>query len=93
MVPTELNACAKVSRLCAVDGLPRMEISGLATTCTTVIPAASTNRAVRNMANCAEADAGTNSRHPAIISTSPRAAVRMYPTRRTTAAAGIDTSR
>ena len=47
MVPSELNACAKVSRLCAVRGVPNSEISGLATTWTTTTPLASTNNANR----------------------------------------------
>ena len=50
-MPRELNACAKVKRLLAVAGGPSMEISGLATTCTVVMPAASTNRASRNNPN------------------------------------------
>ena len=48
VVPSELNACAKVSRLDAVFGAPRRLMSGFATTWTMVTPAASTNNASRN---------------------------------------------
>ena len=76
VVPSELNACAKVSRLGAVSGAPSIEISGLATTCTIVIPAPSTNSATRNSSNVAVDEAGMKSRHPTVIVTSPIAAVR-----------------
>ncbi len=77
MVPSELNAWAKVRRLWAVLGSPSMETSGLATTWTMVIPAASTNSAARKAPNRAECEAGMNRRHPSIITTSPAAPVRM----------------
>ena len=90
MVPSELNACAKVRRLDADLGSPSAEISGFATTCTTVMPAPSTNSANRNSPNVALAAAGMNSRQPAVIVTSPIEAVRIYPALRTIAAAGIE---
>ncbi len=93
VVPSELNACANVRRLCAVAGLPSSTISGFATTCTTVIPAASTNSAVRNTGNDATDDAGMNSKQPAHIVVSPSAAACMYPTRSTTRAAGIENTK
>ncbi len=77
VVPSELNACANVRRLCAVRAAPSSEISGFATTCTVVMPAASTNSAMRKTANVPEADAGTNSRQPAAMVATPSAAVRM----------------
>ena len=76
-MPSELNAWAKVSRLCAVCGAPSIEISGLATTCTVVMPAASTNSANRKTPNSPDADAGMNSKQPAVIVSSPIAAVRI----------------
>ncbi len=76
VVPSELNACAKVSRLCAVPGAPSSEIRGLATTWTIVMPAPSTNKASRNRPKVAVEDAGMNSRQPAVIVASPIAAVR-----------------
>jgi len=63
VVPRELNAWAKVSRLLAVAGAPSMEISGFATTWTVVMPAASTNRANKNSANAPWVEAGPNNRH------------------------------
>src|ERR1700691_521826 len=75
VVPRELNAWAKVSRLWAVAGGPSIEIRGFATTCTIVIPAASTKMAARKVTNSPEEDAGTNSRQPAVIVSSPIAAV------------------
>src|SRR3569623_509957 len=48
VVPTELNACAKVSRLCAVRGGPSRLINGLATIWTSTTPVARMNRATRN---------------------------------------------
>ncbi len=77
MVPTELKAWAKVSRLCAVRGGPSMEISGLVTTCTVVIPAASTNNAMRKTRNVPDAEAGRNSRQPAVMVRRPMTAVRI----------------
>ena len=71
MVPSELKAWAKVSRLCAVCFGPSSEISGLATTWTMVMPLASTNSATRKSPNAALAETGTNSRQPAIIVSSP----------------------
>ena len=76
-MPSELNACAKVSRLGAVRGWPSSEISGLATTWTIVMPAPSTNSANRNTPNVADRAAGMNSRQPAVIVSSPIAAVRI----------------
>ena len=77
MVPSELKACAKVRRLCAVSGVPRIEIRGLATTWITVMPVASTNSASRNMTKTADKDAGMNSRQPVIMVRSPMTAARM----------------
>ena len=77
VVPSELNACANVSRLDAVAGSPSMEISGFATTCPTVIPEASTKRAARNAGNRAWFEAGMNRRQPTVISARPTTAVRM----------------
>jgi len=54
VVPSELKACAKVRRLDAVCGFPSIEISGLATTCTMVMPEASTNSASRKVTNTPE---------------------------------------
>src|SRR5579859_1022915 len=93
VVPSELKACANVSRQCTVAEGPSSEINGFATTCTTVIPAATTNKASKNMPKSADEEAGMNKKQPAIMSTSPRTALRMYPIRRTTAAAGSETSR
>ena len=89
-MPRELKACANVRRLCTVAGDPSSDISGFATTCTTVMPAATTNSASRNISNKADEDAGMNSRHPIIISDRPSTALRMYPIRLTTAAAGSE---
>ena len=91
VVPSELNACAKVKRLLAVAGGPSMLISGLATTCTVVMPAARTNSASRKKLNKPRSDAGMNKRQPAVMASSPTVAERMYPMRRTKAAAGMDT--
>ncbi len=77
VVPSELNAWAKVSRLDAVAGSPSAEISGLATTWTIVTPAARTNSATRKVQNSPEPAAGTNSRHPAAITASPITAARI----------------
>jgi hypothetical protein len=77
VVPRELNACANVRRLLAVAARPSIEISGLATTCTVVMPTASTNKAKRNSVKFPFADAGTNSRQPAVIVKSPTDADRM----------------
>ena len=48
-VPSELNAWVRVSRLDAVDGLPRIATNGFAETCKSVMPDASTNSASRNI--------------------------------------------
>ena len=77
VVPSELNACANVRRLCTVAGGPRSEINGFATTCTMVMPAATMNRATKNILNSADEDAGMNSRHPIIINERPTTALRM----------------
>ena len=77
VVPSELKAWAKVRRLDAVAGAPSIEISGLATTCTMVMPAASTNSASRNVPNMPDDEAGMNSRQPAVIVSRPTTAVRM----------------
>ena len=77
VVPSELNACANVRRLCAVRAGPSSEMSGFATTCTTVMPAPSTNSASRNMPNVAELDAGMKSRQPTVMVTRPIDAVRI----------------
>ena len=50
VVPSELNACAKVSRLCVVLGGPSRLISGFATTWTITTPLARTNSANRKIA-------------------------------------------
>ncbi len=44
-VPRELNACEKVSRKCERSGEPSAATSGLAATCSTVIPEAMINSA------------------------------------------------
>ena len=49
-VPSELMAWVSVNRLGAVSGLPSTATNGLAATCSSVIPDASTNSANRNMA-------------------------------------------
>jgi hypothetical protein len=77
VVPSELKAWANVRRLCTVAGGPRSEINGFATTCTTVMPAATMNRATKNISNTADEDAGMNRRHPIIISSRPTTALRM----------------
>ena len=77
VVPSELNACAKVRRLLAVEARPNMDTKGLATTCTVVIPAASTNSANKNNANTPFEAAGTNSRQPAVMMSNPVTADRM----------------
>ncbi len=77
VVPSELKAWAKVRRLCAVCGAPSSEIRGLATTCTIVMPEASTNRATRKVANTPDEEAGMNSRQPAVMVSRPTTAVRM----------------
>jgi hypothetical protein len=77
VVPRELNACAKVSRLLAVRAGPNMEINGFATTWTVVMPAANTNRASRNRPKMPAEDAGTNNRHPAVMTDNPTTADRM----------------
>ena len=66
-----LNACANVSRLCAVAGLPSSTISGFTTTCTTVIGREHEQR--REHQNDATEDAGMNNRQPAHIVVSPSA--------------------
>ncbi len=50
VVPSELNACVSVSRDEAVSGLPRTATKGLAATCSSVMPDASTKSAPRNIA-------------------------------------------
>ena len=77
VVPRELKACAKVNRLLTVAGLPSIEISGLATTCTVVMPAAKTNKASRNRPKRPCAEAGINSTHPAVMIRSPVTADRI----------------
>ncbi len=77
VVPSELKACAKVKRLLAVAGFPSMEISGLATTCTVVMPAARTNNASRNKPNSPCDEAGMNKTHPAVMIKSPVTAERI----------------
>jgi hypothetical protein len=57
------------------------------------MPAASVNSAPRNVGNWPEREAGTNSRQPAVIVSSPIVAVRMYPKRFTSAAPGIETTK
>ena len=52
-------------------------MSGLATTCTIVMPAPSTNSATRNIAKVALCAAGMKSRQPTIIVTRPIDAVRI----------------
>ena len=77
VVPSELKNCAKVRRLDAVLGAPSRLINGLATTCTVVMPIASTNSAIRKTAKVPDDDAGMNSTQPTVISNSPTAAVCM----------------
>ena len=77
VVPSELNACAKVNRLLTVAGFPSMEISGLATTCTVVMSAAKTNNASKNKPNTLCDEAGINKTHPAVMIKSPVTADRM----------------
>ena len=48
VVPSELNAWVSVRREEAVSGLPSAATNGLAATCSSVIPEASTNSASRN---------------------------------------------
>ena len=76
-MPSELNACAKVKRLLAVREGPSMEIKGFATTCTVVIPEASTNRASRNNPNKPYEEAGMNSKQPTVMVSRPTTADRM----------------
>src|SRR5450432_1125670 len=90
VVPSELNAWAKVNRLLVVEGFPSMEISGFATTCTVVMPDANTNSASRNKPNKPCDEAGMNKAQPAVMISNPVTADRMYPMRRTNAAAGIE---
>src|SRR5258708_10828618 len=90
VVPSELNACAKVNRLLAVAGFPSMEINGFATTCTVVMPDAKTNKASKNRPNNPCDEAGMNKTHPAVMSKSPATAERMQPMRRTSEAAEIE---
>jgi len=54
-----------------------MEMSGLATTWTIVMPEASTNSAPRNNANEPAEEAGTNRRQPTIMVSNPMVAVRI----------------
>ncbi len=54
-----------------------MEISGLATTCTVVMPAAKTNKASRNKPNKLCDEAGMNNAQPAVITRSPVTADRI----------------
>ena len=48
VVPSEFSACARVSRLELVFSGPSSATYGLAATCSTVMPVASTNSAPRN---------------------------------------------
>ncbi len=58
-VPTELNACARLRRLDAVEAGPITVTYGLMETCTIVMPAASTISAVRKTGKLATIEAGT----------------------------------
>src|SRR5450432_232530 len=64
VVPRELKACVRLSRLDAVSAGPRMATYGLADVCKTVMPAARTINAVRNNGNEGIVAAGTNRRAP-----------------------------
>src|ERR1700727_305877 len=64
VVPRELKACVKFKRLEAVRGGPRIATYGLAEVCKTVMPAASTIRALRNNWNDGIDAAGTNKNAP-----------------------------
>jgi hypothetical protein len=77
VVPSELNACAKVNRLLVVEGFPNMEISGLATTWTVVMPTAKTNKASKNKPNKLCDEAGINKMQPAVMIKSPVTADRI----------------
>ncbi len=50
VVPNELKACVSVSREDAVSGLPSTATNGFAATWSSVMPAASTKSAPRNIA-------------------------------------------
>ena len=65
VVPSELKAWDSVRRAEAVSGLPSTATNGLAATCRSVMPDASTNSASRNSAYERAPAAGSNSRQPA----------------------------
>src|ERR1700692_4154526 len=90
VVPSELNACAKVKRLLAVRAGPSIEIKGFETTWTVVMPEASTNKATKNKPNSPCEDAGMNNRQPTVMVSRPATADRIYPMRRTSSAAGSE---
>ena len=71
VVPSELNACVRFSRLDAVFAGPSTATYGLADTWSAVIPAASTPNANRNNAYDGTIAAGMNSNAPIAISSRP----------------------
>ena len=71
------GSSSPLSGLLAVAARPSIEIKGFATTCTVVMPAASTNSATRNRPKIPCAEAGTNNRHPAVMVSRPTDAERM----------------
>src|ERR1700745_190958 len=89
-VPSELNACVRLSRLDAVSGFPKTVTYGLAATCRQVIPAANTIRAPRNNGYDGTLAAGTNKNAPKPITNKPPTIERWDPIQSVTLAGGIE---
>src|ERR1700720_2938985 len=90
VVPSELNACARFSRLDAVFSGPIIETYGLADTCSPVMPAAITISAVRNSGKDTAVAAAINKKAPTAIVHKPATIVFLYPTQSTNFPAGIE---
>ena len=76
-VPSELNACASVSRAGALLSGPRIETYGFAEVCSPQTPVARTKLAVRKNGKLIIAAAGTKSRAPSTITNNEMTMVRL----------------
>src|SRR5437868_15486390 len=90
VVPSELNACVRFSRLDAVRDGPSTATYGLAETCSAVIPAASTINAARNSGNDGTLAAGINISAPNPMVSRPATIVFLYPIQSITLPDGIE---
>ena len=79
VVPSELKAWVRFRRLEAVRAGPSTVTYGLAATCSTVTPAASTISAARKSSNEGALAAGTKSKAPTAMTSRPTTIVFLYP--------------